>query len=104
MMDDVDLMQERADAISTTVEFLLGDITPDEDQTIRAMIVLGGSDDQIVRSVAIAAVNTNVDRLSKGRYAYGCLKNIMLEDGSLPTQEELDARDDYEPNFDWSET
>jgi uncharacterized protein (DUF4213/DUF364 family) len=95
-MDDVDLMQERADAISTTVEFLFGEITEQDDQTIRAMIVLGGSDDQIVRSLGIAAVNTRVGREDKARYAYGCLRNIMMEDANLPIEQDFDEEPDIE--------
>lgn len=97
-MDDVDLMQERAEAISTTVEFLFGNITEQDDQTIRAMIVLGGSDEQIVRSLGISAVNTRVGREDKSRYAYGCLRNIMMEDAAPVDYDDPD--DDYD-EFDY---
>jgi hypothetical protein len=82
------------------VEFLFGDITPDDDQVIRAMIVLGGNDDQIVRSFGIAGTNTRVDRESKGRYAYGVLRNLMLEDTNLPIEEDGEPvpYEDYEVN------
>lgn len=86
-MDIVDEMEERAEALATTVEFLYQDVTEDDQTTIRAMIVLGGTDEQIVRSLAIAAVNTSVAREHKSRYAYGCLRNIMLEDNTLPEEE-----------------
>lgn len=92
MSDDITSeMEERAEAIESTVEFLYRGITEDDELTIRAMIVLGGTDDQIVRSLGIAAVNTRVGRDDKSRYAYGCLRNIMMEDASLPLPDESDV-------------
>lgn len=69
-----------AQDVINTVRFVYGDVTTDDETTVRAMIVLGGTPDQIKRSIGIAAVNTNVAREDKSRYAYGCLRNIMMED------------------------
>lgn len=91
MLDTIDVMEERAEAIGSTVEFLYQDITEADETTIRAMIVLGGTDDQITHSLGIAAVNTRVPREDKSRYAYGCLRNIMMEDTHLPNPDESDV-------------
>ena len=89
-MDIIDELEERAEALTTTVEFLYREVTEADDTTLRAMLVLGGTDDQIVRSLGIAAVNTRVPREDKSRYAYGCLRNIMMEDNSLPLDDDFD--------------
>lgn len=70
----------RAEELDKTVEFLYGEVLEDDRNTVRAMIVSGGSDEQIQRSLAIAAVNTRIEREDKSRYAFGCLRNIMMED------------------------
>lgn len=96
--DIMDELEERAEAIGTTIEFLYGDITENDGSAIRAMLVLGGNDDQIVRSFAVAALNQRVERDSKSRYAAGVLRNLMLEDGNLPTEADEDGDFDWQVN------
>lgn len=78
-MSTVD-MEAEAVRIRATIKFLYGEVTIQDDTTIKAMLVLGGTTDQITRALGIAAVNSQVGREDKSRYAYGCLRNIMIED------------------------
>lgn len=71
--------QERADDLERTIEFLYDEVTNNDRTTLRAMIVLGGTDDQIKQAIGIAAVNTRIEREDKSRYAYGVLRNLMIE-------------------------
>lgn len=93
-------LEANAVDILTTVRFLYPDEQyPHDETTIRAMLVLGGSVEQIKESIAIAAINTNVDRESKTRYANGVLRNLMnprplpvrdWEDEEPPYDEEME--------------
>lgn len=89
-------MEALADRIKKTVQFLYNEVTPQDDRTIRAMIVLGGTEAQITKAIGIAAVNSQIQRDDKSRYAYGCLRNIMMEDAGekvdrvRPVDDEID--------------
>jgi hypothetical protein len=50
---------------------------PHDEETVRAMMLLGGTEAQIIESVCVAAINMRVDRESKTRYANGVLRNLM---------------------------
>jgi len=70
--------EARVAGLMDTVRFLYPDEQyPHDETTIRAMIVQGGSDEQIREAVAVAAINMRVDRESKTRYAAGVLRNLM---------------------------
>lgn len=71
--------EARVENILDTLEFLYQEVYDTDDITVRAMIVYGGTDDQIVRALTISAVQTSVSRDDKSRYAFGCLKNLMME-------------------------
>lgn len=73
------LNQSRVDGILQTIAFLYGEATDDDDTTVRAMIVKGGTDRQITESITISAVNTRIPREDKSRYAFGVLRNLMME-------------------------
>lgn len=66
--------------LNDVVTFLFGNCTPEDETTLRAMIVWGATRDQIVRSLAIAAAKGRVKRDDKLIYAFGVVKNLMLED------------------------
>lgn len=70
--------EARVEDLMATVRFLYPDEQyPHDETTIRAMIVQGGTDEQIREAVAVAAINMRVDRESKTRYAAGVLRNLM---------------------------
>jgi hypothetical protein len=76
-VDPLDILSERAEAIASNIEFLFGEVTEDDETVIRAMLLFNGSDAQIVDSFTIAATKTQVPREDKGKYAFGCLKNML---------------------------
>ena len=66
------------------VEYVYGaDLNQDANEkmrtTIRAMIVKGGTASQITQALTIAAANERISIEDKTRYAFGCLRNIMME-------------------------
>lgn len=69
----------RATVLEGVINFLYGEVTEQDQTTIRAMIVEGGTDEQIKRALTISAINQRVEREDKSRYAFGCLRNIMME-------------------------
>lgn len=76
-----ELSEERVTRLMQVVKFLLPGVASPTitERTIRAMMVKGGTDAQIQDSLAVAAVNTRVGLEDKARYAYGCLRNMMME-------------------------
>lgn len=76
---DLNSAEQQVKKVLDQVTFIYGGISDTDEQTIRAMIVHGASPAQITESLTIAAVNPRVDREDKMRYAFGCLRNIMLE-------------------------
>jgi hypothetical protein len=78
-VDILDVLEERAEALYTTVDFLHGQATEEDETAIRAMLVYGATDDQIVKSFTIAAVATQVCMEDKSRYAFGVLKRLVSD-------------------------
>jgi hypothetical protein len=73
-------LEDRARALLGNIEFIYGDVTEHDSEIVRAMLVLSATDEQITKAIGIAAINTRVEREDKGRYAFGCLRNLLLED------------------------
>lgn len=74
----VDDPEARVESLMDTVRFLYPDEQyPHDETTVRAMIVQGGTDEQIREAIAIAAINMRVGREDKTRYAAGVLRNLL---------------------------
>lgn len=89
-VDPIDVLEERLEALGSTVAFLHGEESADDDAVLRAMLVFGGTDDEIVNSFAIASAATQVSPDDKGRYAFGVLKNLMLKHRAIDDPEDDD--------------
>lgn len=76
-----DLTVENADVdvLTDVVTFLFNSCTEEDEQALRAMLVWGAADDQIRNALAISAANPRVVREDKLKYAFGVVKNLMLE-------------------------
>lgn len=84
-------LEERAEQLEAAVSFLYDQVTEDDRTTVRSMLLLNATNEQITKSLAIAANNTRVDREDKSRYAFGCLRNIMMEDPIARDKDLIDA-------------
>lgn len=65
--------------LADVVTFLFGNCTADDEASLRAMIVWGATRDQITRALAVSAVKARVKRDDKMTYAFGVVKNLMME-------------------------
>jgi hypothetical protein len=79
--DTPDLSEERLASLMQVVDFLIPEAQGEmiTERTVRAMMVKGGTDAQIREALTISAVNARIEPEDKGRYAFGCLRNIMIE-------------------------
>lgn len=84
-------LEARAQSLEASVAFLYGEVTEDDRMTVRSMLLLDATNEQVVKSIAIAANNTRVPREDKSKYAFGCLRNIMLEDPIARDKDLVDA-------------
>lgn len=76
---DTNSAEKQVGIVLDQVAFIYGEVSETDEQVVRAMIVHGASPSIITQSLTIAAVNPRVAREDKMRYAFGCLRNIMLE-------------------------
>lgn len=72
--------EKRVETLMDNVEFIYGEVSKQDEEVVRAMIVAGASDESIIQAITIAAVNVRVERDDKMRYAFGCVRNLMMED------------------------
>lgn len=78
-VDQIDLLQERYEALLTTVQFLHGDESEIDETTIRSMLVYGCTDEQIVKAFAITAVKYELPFEDRARYAFGVVRRLKTE-------------------------
>lgn len=74
LLDDADI-----DSLADVVSFLFNNCTEEDEQALRAMLVWGATSDQVSAALAISAANHRVVREDKLKYAFGVVKNLMLE-------------------------
>lgn len=76
---NVEAMEQTVQEACDMLDFMYGEVDEPSLITIRAMVLAGATADQIKFSITTAAVNSRVAVEDKSRYAFGVLRNIMME-------------------------